>query len=181
MRQRFCTQLRDTDFTELGSYQHGDALWLIIAAPHPQPRAESESQLLHEVLALTNAARATPRRCGSKYFEAVPALQGSALLDRSADIEARDMAQHHFFDHTGSDGSSPGDRAKRVGYQWRAVGENIALGPETAREVVDGWLASPGHCENIMDGSFTEMGIASELSAGLHGELYWSQTFGRPK
>jgi len=45
-------------------------------------------------------------------------------------------------------------------YQEKLVGENIAYGPKTADEVVQGWLDSPGHCANIMDPRFAEMGIA---------------------
>ena len=181
MAERFCTQLSDPQFTQLGVYQRGHQLWLVIAAPHPSPRIDDPAPLQREVLALTNQARAEPRRCGSRAMPAVAPLRDSPLLDRSAQMQASDMARHHFFDHTGSDGSTPADRARRAGYAWRAVGENIALGPETAAEVVRGWLGSPGHCENIMDANYTEMGLAAALSPGLHGELYWSQTFGRPR
>lgn len=180
MSERFCTQLKDSDFTQLGIYQRSNQLWLVIAAPHPAPRTDNQAQLQREVLALTNQARAQSRRCGSKFMPAVAALQISPQLNRSAAMQASDMARNHFFDHTGSDGSTPADRARRAGYAWRAVGENIALGPESAAEVVQGWLGSPGHCENIMDAHYSEMGIASALPAGLHSELYWSQTFGRP-
>ncbi len=54
------------------------------------------------------------------------------------------------------------------------MGENIASGQESADEVVDGWMASPGHCANIMDPNFTEIGV------GYYDGDIWTQVFGRP-
>ena len=90
------------------------------------------------------------------------------------------MVRRKFFEHTGSDGSQPRDRVLRAGYSFRLTGENIALGPESAEEVVAGWLASPGHCENIMDSRFQDMGIAVASGRG-RGQIYWVQTFGSPR
>ena len=68
-----------------------------------------------------------------------------------------------------------------MGYQEKLVGENIAYGPESVEEVVRGWLDSPGHCENIMDPRFAEMGIAySTGQISRHG-LYWVQVLAEPK
>ena len=97
----------------------------------------------------------------------------------SAD-HARDMARRKFFDHRGRDGSQPKDRLLRAGYQPRLTGENIAFGPESAEEVVAGWLASPGHCANIMDTRFQHTGVG--LSTGRdRRQIYWVQTFGAPR
>ena len=73
---------------------------------------------------------------------------------------ATDMARHNYFEHEDLAGHSPADRVRAVGYREKLVGENIAYGPKSAEEVVQGWLESPGHCENIMDPRFAEMGIA---------------------
>jgi uncharacterized protein YkwD len=61
------------------------------------------------------------------------------------------------------------------------VGENIAYGPANAEEVVQGWLASAGHCENLMGERFAEMGLgyAAGRSAARHG-LYWVQLLAEP-
>ena len=61
----------------------------------------------------------------------------------------------------------------RAGYDWRRVGENLARAEMPAAEVVELWLASPGHCANVMHPGHVEMGVA-----GLDG--YWTQVFGRP-
>jgi uncharacterized protein YkwD len=91
------------------------------------------------------------------------------------------MARRGYFDHTGADGSSPMQRVTRAGYTWKIAGENLALGRMTAREAVDGWLASPGHCANIMDPRFTETGIALAVGRGRDRPTYWVQTFAAPK
>jgi uncharacterized protein YkwD len=67
-----------------------------------------------------------------------------------------------------------------VGYREKLVGENIAFGPRTADEVVRGWLDSPGHCANIMDPRFAQMGIAYAASHAKRG-LFWVQLFAQPK
>jgi hypothetical protein len=69
------------------------------------------------------------------------------------------MLKRRYFEHRGSDGSEPRDRVARAGYKSRLTGENIALGPESAEEVVAGWLDSPGHCANIMEPRFQDIGI----------------------
>lgn len=90
------------------------------------------------------------------------------------------MARRKFFEHQGSDGSQPRDRVLRAGYLSRLTGENIALGPESAEEVVAGWLDSPGHCANIMDARFRDIGVG--LASGTRrGQIYWVQTFGSPR
>ena len=65
--------------------------------------------------------------------------------------------------HQGSDGSWPGDRVSRAGYSWSTVGENLAYTggtKRTAERIVEGWLGSPGHCENVMREKYTEVGYA---------------------
>jgi uncharacterized protein YkwD len=61
------------------------------------------------------------------------------------------MANNNYFDHKDRDGRTPGDRAELAGYDFQQVGENIAAGQDTVRKVVDGWMASPGHCANLMN------------------------------
>ena len=62
---------------------------------------------------------------------------------------------------------------------YRLTGENIAFGPESAEEVVAGWLGSPGHCANIMDARFRDTGIAV-ATGRKRGHIYWVQEFGLP-
>lgn len=96
-------------------------------------------------------------------------------------MHAADMARNSFMAHRGSDGSSPSERADRAGYDWRTVGENVAAGPDDAAAVVQGWLDSPEHCANIMEPSFTEMGVAFAVDQRSRFGIYWAQVFGRPR
>jgi uncharacterized protein YkwD len=141
---------------------------------------ESGADIRARVVELVNAARSHGRRCGSERFAPAPALTASRNLNEAAAGHARDMMRNQFFEHRGSDGSEPRDRVERTGYRHRLIGENIALGPESAEEVVAGWLASPGHCANIMEPRFQEIGVA--LARGKkRGQVYWVQTFGTPR
>src|SRR5260221_1933037 len=85
------------------------------------------------------------------------------------------MARHNYFEHEDLTGRSPADRVRAVGYQEKLVGENIAYGPKTADEVVQGWLDSPAHCENIMDPRFAEMGIAYAAGRAFQRGRLWVQ------
>jgi uncharacterized protein YkwD len=94
---------------------------------------------------------------------------------------AADMAKHDYFEHEDLAGRSPADRVRAVGYREKLVGENIAYGPKSAEEVVQGWLESPGHCENIMDPRFAEMGIAYAAGQASRRGLYWVQLLAIPQ
>jgi len=140
----------------------------------------SDARVRSRVVALVNAARSRPRRCGSEQFDAAPPLAISSALTDAAEAHARDMARGKFFEHRGSDGSQPRDRVDRAGYRHQLTGENIALGPESAEEAVAGWLNSPGHCANIMEPRFQDIGIG--LAAGRkRGQIYWVQEFAAPR
>ncbi|MFF1594775.1 CAP domain-containing protein [Streptomyces sp. NPDC058286] len=100
-------------------------------------------------------------------------LTMNAKLTKAAQDHSKDMASHENMSHTGSDGSSPGDRITRAGYTWSSYGENVAYGYSTPEKVMAGWMSSPGHKRNILDCSFKEIGI------GLAGpNSYWTQDFG---
>jgi uncharacterized protein YkwD len=82
----------------------------------------------------------------------------NGALGDAALAHSTDMARLRYFTHQGKDGRAVGDRALQAGYRWQRIAENIAAGQESGDEAVAGWLASPGHCANIMNGRFTEMG-----------------------
>ena len=130
------------------------------------------------VLDLVNAARATPRYCGGRYFNAAGPLRWNDALAEAALEHADDMARHYFFGHAGSDGSDPAARVERVGYRYRMMGENIAAGDMGPDEAVAGWIHSPGHCANLMNPAFTEMGAAYAFNPRSEYRVYWAQSFG---
>jgi uncharacterized protein YkwD len=177
----YCATILDTSFTEIGAYERKNDVWIVVATPFAVPGSQDAAVVSRRVLELVNQARAAPRKCGNTSFRAVPPLKPSALLERAAHVHALDMAEHNFFQHEGSDGSHPADRATRAGYKWRTVGENIAAGARDADSVVRGWLGSPGHCVNIMGPQFSEMGVAYAFDNKSDAGIYWSQVFASPR
>jgi uncharacterized protein YkwD len=140
----------------------------------------SNADVRERVIDLVNDARSRGRRCGSERFRAAPPLSVSRSLNDAATDHARDMARRNYFDHRARDGSQPKERILRAGYEPRLSGENIAFGPESAEEVVAGWLDSPGHCANIMEPTFEHIGVGV-ATGKKRGRIYWVQTFGAPR
>ena len=180
--QRFCGSIRDPRLRNIGAHGQGKSgLWIIVAQPFVTPPERDAAAVSRVVLALTNQARARARTCGWRRFTAAPPLSLAPALTRAARVHSQDMITHDFFSHTGSDGSTPGQRVTRVGYRWRMVGENIASGSRTAQEVVAGWLASPHHCANIMTAGFRQMGVAFAVDRTSAQVIDWTEDFGTPR
>jgi uncharacterized protein YkwD len=133
-----------------------------------------------EVLDLVNAYRAAGASCGSEgNFPGAPPLTWNAPLTQASLVHSDDMAAANFFSHTGSDGSDAGRRATAAGYIWQSVGENIAAGQPSVKVVMAGWMASPGHCANLMQQSFRDIGVACVSGgAGNTYRTYWTMTLG---
>jgi uncharacterized protein YkwD len=144
------------------------------------PSSASPS-LAARALQLVNDVRARGTRCGERSFGPAPPVRLSGTLSDVALGHAADMARHDYFEHDDLSGHTPADRVRAVGYPEKLVGENIAYGPESADEVVKGWLDSPGHCENIMDPRFAEMGIAYSPGHVSRRGLYWVQLLVAPR
>lgn len=181
LSQHLCSPLTDAAMADIGIYQHAGGTWIVLAAPFAVPPPLSADDVAAEVLHLVNAARGSSRQCGRSTHPAAPPLRLNGQLAQAALEHAQDMLRYGYFDHTGHDGSSPAQRVDRTGYHHRRVGENIALGPESASEAVRGWLASPGHCENIMDAHFSELGVAFAANRSGEPRIYWVQVFGAPR
>jgi uncharacterized protein YkwD len=129
-----------------------------------------------------NRWRAQGATCGSARLEPAPPMRWSALLHRAADQHVRDMASQRggSIGHTGSNGSSVGQRAQAAGYRWSAVGENVAAGRNTASATLAQWMASPGHCGNIMNPAFVDVAVAGLHLPGTTYNHYWVMVLGRP-
>lgn len=128
-----------------------------------------------------NEARATPQVCGSVGYPAAPALSWDERLFAAAAGHARDMAQNDFFSHESPDGRTFSQRVSDAGYEWSATGENLAAGQADIDQVVDAWLASPGHCANLMSDSFTEVALACVAEPESTYQQYWVMSLGRPR
>jgi uncharacterized protein YkwD len=124
-----------------------------------------------EVLTLVNRERAA---------RGLDALTQNSTLEDQATQYACEMIQGDFFGHQNPlSGSSLPDRTLEFGYDYWMVGENLAAGQITPAEVVDDWMNSPCHRENLLNPNFTEIGIGIRYG-GDYG-YYWVQEFGRPR
>ena len=88
-------------------------------------------------------------------------------LTRAARAHSQEMIGKGYFRHESFDGETVGTRLKRFGYDWYASGENIAWGSGSMSRPDDrfkGWMESPGHRANILNGSFLEVGIGTTAS-----------------
>jgi uncharacterized protein YkwD len=164
------------------------------AAPAPAPAASSPTSSAPspdttcglanfeaEALRLVNQQRAAGATCGSRgSFAPAAALTWNARLGSAAYGHSRDMADNNYFSHDSLDGRSMIDRINATGYTWSTIGENIAAGYNSVQSVVSGWMASEGHCANLMNPRFTELGLACARNDASTYRAYWSQEFGRP-
>lgn len=136
--------------------------------------AGAEADLNNLALSMVNAQRTQGCRCGNQFMPAVPGLRINSLLFDAAQTHSDDMRQMNNMQHRGSDGSQVGERTTRHGYNWRAVGENIARGFTSVQQVVDAWFESPGHCQNLMNENFTEIALARSNN-------FWTQVLAAPR
>jgi len=129
-----------------------------------------------EFLAAVNQARSVDQICGTTPYGHAAPVSWSENLALAAYLHSEDMALNNFFSHTGSDGSSAGQRISRQGYPWRTYGENIAVGYPTVPSVIQGWLGSEGHCRNLMDPVFTEIGAGYAIGpfGGNPAARFWT-------
>lgn len=105
----------------------------------------------------------------------LPTLHGSQRLNRSAQRWTDVMVRTRTFSH----GPNFSSRIDATGYVWASAGENIATGFQTPREVVRGWMASLGHCENILNPQYADLGTGvSSVSLGSFAPSTWTQDFG---
>ena len=147
----------------------------------PVPKSALSPILATRALQLVNNVRSRGTHCGKELFGPAPPVALSETLSSVALGHASDMAQNNYFEHEDSQGKSPADRVRATGYKEKLVGENIAYGPKSVDEVVQGWLDSPGHCENIMDPRFAEMGLGYAKNQASKPVLYWVQVLAAPR
>ena len=176
-----CRLLLNPRYSVAGVSREGREWQVVLAQPLVSPDLGDWQEAGRQVLKLVNIARAKGRACGNAYYEAASALHWSAKLGAAALAHSRDMAEHNYFGHKGSNGSTVATRAIDEGYLWRSIGENVATGRAKPDQVVKGWLSSPDHCANIMNASFTEMGAAYAVNPKSDTIIYWTQVFGRPR
>jgi uncharacterized protein YkwD len=138
----------------------------------PAP-ASSAAAVAHEAHISAVAAEVTRLVNADRARAGCAPLEWDDRAAAAAQAHSEDMVMRHYFDHTSPDGGTPVDRLRATGAGYRALAENIAVGQQTAQEVVNGWLQSPGHRHNIENCRYTRTGVG-------YRDLRWTQVFYTP-
>jgi uncharacterized protein YkwD len=161
---------------------------IAVGLTHPDPRAHMASTHAHKKGckdARTPAVHATKPEMRKAVLclvnkqrtsRGLPALHASAKLDRSAQSWTNTMVSEDSFTH-GDDFSA---RISADGFDWSEAGENIASGYATPVDVVSAWMASPGHCRNILDPQYGSVGTGVNphpVRSAASGPASWTQDF----
>ncbi|MFP3122633.1 CAP domain-containing protein [Ectobacillus funiculus] len=131
--------------------------------PAPAPSTGTLSAYEQKVVTLTNQERAK---------QGLPALQVDSALSKVAKAKSQDMYNANYFSHTSPTYGSPFDMMKQFGISYRTAGENIAMGQKTPEEVVQAWMNSAGHRANILNTTYTHIGVGY-----VAGKNIWTQQF----
>jgi len=108
----------------------------------------------------------------------LPMLKQNWQLSRVARYKSQDMINKNYFSHQSPTYGSPFNMMESFGLKFSAAGENIAMGQRSAAEVMNAWMNSPGHRANILNPSYTEIGVG--LAKDKNGSCYWTQMFIKP-
>ncbi len=138
-----------------------------VTAANTQAAADGQ-----DIVALANADRAS---------QGIPPLVVSADLTLAANLKLDDMVQNDYFAHVSPQGVNPWYFIRRSGYVYQSAGENLAMNFGTSTQIETAWMASPEHRANILDPSFTQVGIA-ERSVVYNGQRtnFVVEEFGQP-
>ena len=173
-----CAALLDSQYADIGVSRSRGEWQVVLARPVLDSQMADPRAVSKALLAQVNAARAKPRLCGRQRFAAARPLSWDASLGAAAQGHSKAMAYGNYFAHRDPDGDTPADRARAAGYRGRQIGENIAAGQGSANKAMAGWLASPGHCANLMNPMFTQVGAGFATDARSDEGVYWTMLFG---
>nr|WP_319487664.1 CAP domain-containing protein [uncultured Caproiciproducens sp.] len=132
----------------------------------PASTGGSYSSFQDQVVQLVNQERAA---------NGLKALTVNSSLTKTATLKSEDMAKLNYFDHQSPTYGSPFDMMKQYGISYRSAGENIAMGQTTPQQVMQGWMNSSGHRANILNSSFTQIGVG--IAKNAQGQYIWTQQF----
>lgn len=152
------------------------AMICISYLPVSAQQSMSKQQFKQDFLTRINHLRENGCNCGTTHMPPAPPLSWNNILESAAFFHAKDMYKKSYFSHTSQDGRTSQDRIIAAGYNFKgyksyAIGENIAQGQQSIAEVMDGWIKSEGHCRNLMNPAFKEIGVSVY-------DNYWVQDFG---
>lgn len=180
LQSYYCMALLDSQYADIGVSRSRSEWQVVLARPVLDSQMDDTRAVSQALLAQVNAARAKPRLCGRQRFAAARPLAWSASLGAAAQGHSKAMAYGNYFAHRDPDGDTPADRARAAGFRGRQIGENIAAGQGSPSKAMAGWLASPGHCANLMSPLFTQVGAAYATDSRSDEGVYWTMLFGAP-
>ncbi|WP_095195234.1 CAP domain-containing protein [Pseudomonas sp. Irchel 3A7] len=180
MQSDHCSALLDSQYTDVGVSRSRGEWQVVLARPVLDSQVGDTRSVGKTLLAQVNAARAKPRLCGRQRFAAARPLAWNASLGAAAQGHSKAMAYGNYFSHRDPDGDTATDRARAAGFRGRQIGENIAAGQGSPSKAMAGWLASPGHCANLMNPMFTQVGAGVATQARSDQGVYWTMMFGAP-
>ncbi|WP_192560416.1 CAP domain-containing protein [Pseudomonas allokribbensis] len=180
LQNEHCGALLDAQYADIGISRARSEWQVVLARPVIDSRLGDNRSVGKALLAEVNAARARPRMCGRQRFAAARPLSWNPALGAAAQGHSKAMAYGNYFAHQDPDGDMPADRARSAGYRGRQIGENIAAGQSSPSKAMAGWLASPGHCANLMNPMFTQVGAGFASEARSDNGVYWTMLFGAP-
>ena len=117
----------------------------------PSSSAKDNKTNSNELIDLTNQER---------ILQHLPALSKNAKLTQAAQEKLKDLFKEQYFSHNAPDGKTFSSWVKDVDYAYTIVGENLAMGFGDAQQIIDAWMQSPKHRENILKNQYTEIGLA---------------------
>ena len=132
-----------------------------------------------ELLQRINAFRAAGAVCGTTTYAPAAPLNWNNLLLQAASGHSSDMAQNNYFSHDSLDGRTAAQRISDAGYSYSAAAENIAAGDTTVESVMTRWINSPGHCQNMMNPTYRDIGVACARNDAATYSRYWTMDLGR--
>ncbi|PAB60441.1 SafA/ExsA family spore coat assembly protein [Anaeromicrobium sediminis] len=133
------------------------------------PNIADVKNLENEVIRLVNVERSK---------NGLPALKANWQLSRCARYKSQDMINKNYFSHQSPTYGSPFKMMESFGLRFSSAGENIAKGQRTPQAVMNAWMNSPGHRNNILSKTYTEIGVG--LAKDKNGVCYWTQMFMKP-
>ena len=152
-------------------------LWVAPACGQAVAAACQSKVVVEQVLSYLNAFRARPQACGGRSFAAAGPLRWEARLEQAASGHAAELALGDQLNHLTANGRTLRERLRAHGYVAFRVGENLAAGQESLDEVLQTWISSAKHCENIMQPEFQEVALVCASGPGKYGR-YWVMNFG---
>lgn len=133
---------------------------IAIEQQHAKATISDTTLTIQQVLNAVNALRNSGCLCGDKNEPPAAPLRWDKELEQVAFLHAKDMYQRNYFSHDTPEAKSPFDRMEEYGVSFSRAGENIHQGAFDGVDAVYSWQQSPGHCRNMMNSSYTRIGVA---------------------